>query len=345
MDLSGLFDDIQPLKHKYYSGGEADWCKWDLENLKKQRKEIEKGFNQEFAVWFFEKYIANSAEDWEQHMSGIFEMYWRVVDNSRETAFRMQCLGLQGMPDYTPISFSYDTEYGSVEYWEEIKEIKMPGIDEEMTVISPYMKIWIFPPKEFIIYEMKESMKNHEFPGPPEEKMERENEEGLTEEEREMIKQDKKFMKMIREISQAYGGNVDAAVQFKDYETQEVVFNLYVQVNEEDIMKMEPMLPEEMPEKDITIEIDFEEIYEMIYDMEKEMRGEETESPPWDRKPRIGMVKGMTNGIKMWFKIRKIMNSAKVYPEESEKDVKTLFKAFLKMMMEGGGPEGPPEEE
>ncbi len=343
------FDKIQPLKNKYYQGGDADWCKWELENLKKERKEIENGFNQEFAKWFFEEYMANSAEDWEQQMSGIFEMYWRVIDNQMRAIGSMRCLDIKEPSDYKLINFSYETEYGNVEYWEELKEInpeqfigKGPnseGIEEgKIKIISPYMKIWVFPPKEFIEYEMKKAMKNHEFPGSPEERMERENEDGPTAEEKAMIKQDKKFMEKLKSITEKYNGNVDVAVQFKDYETNNIVFNLHAQVNEDDIIKMKPMLPEEIPEKDITITIDFEKIYELILIEEKEMRGTHTEMPPWDKegfKP-VGKVKEIKDGIKMYLKVRSIMNSAEITPEDSKGDAEDLFKSFFKMMMKGG---------
>jgi len=183
---------------------------------------------------------------------------------------------------------------------------------------------------------MKKAMKNHEFPGPPEEKMERKNEEGLTSEEKEMIKQDKKFMKIISTIAEKYGGSLDVVIQFKDLTNNEVIFNLYAQVNENEIIKMTPMLPEEVLSKDVTAEIDFEKIYELIYSQEKEMRGEMVESPPWDRKIQpIQKIKEVVNGAKMYFKVREIMNSAKITPAESEKDVKNLFKKFMSMMMKG----------
>ena len=328
------FEKIQYLKPKYYSGGEADWCKQDLENLKKRRKAFEQSFNEEFVTWFFEKHLANSAEDWEESTSGIFDIYWSNVDTLRELAFRLDCLDEElNEEEFSLISINYSTEYGSLEFWEEIAIVKMPGLDKEVKIITPYMKIWIFPPKEFIIYEMKKSMKNHEFPGNPEDKAERKNEEGPTSEEKEMIKQDKKFMKKLRSIAEKYDGNLDAVIQLKDYEKDEIVFNLYVQVNEEDILKMKPMLPEEVPAEDIKAEIDFEKIYEMIYFSEKEMRGAYTESPPWAKKSNpVGKVKEITNGIKMYFKVRSIMNSAKVIPEESKSDVKSLFKSFFSMM-------------
>src|SRR3989338_632176 len=142
------FEKIQQLKNKYYSGGNADWCKFELQNLIKQRQEFEKGFNQEFAKWFFEDYLANSAENWEQAVSGIYEIYWTNVDNIQQTAQRMDCLNIQEFPKYNPINVKYESEYGSIEFWEELKTAKMPGIGKEMEVITPYMKIWVFPSKE-----------------------------------------------------------------------------------------------------------------------------------------------------------------------------------------------------
>ncbi len=336
------FERIERIKQRYYSSGQDDWCKRDYENLKKQRKEFETGFNQEFITWFFEKYLASSAEEWEQHISGIFELYWRDVEISREMSYRMDCLGKKQMEDYSLINIQYETEYGSIEFWEESRKVKLPGIEEEIEIISPYMKLWIFPPKSFIQFEMKKAMKEHEFPGPPEEKMERENENGPTEEEKKMIKQDKKFMKKIIEIADKYGGSFDGTVQFKDYEKDEIVFNLYVKVDKDNILLMKPMLPEELPEYDVKVEIDFEKIYDLISTAERDMRGTHIESPPWDQRPRpIQKIKEIINGIKMWFKIRSLMNSAEYYPEDAEDDAKYLFKSFFSMMQKSG----PPDEE
>lgn len=333
------FEQIQPLKQKYYSGGQSDWCKYDLENLKKQRQEFEQGLNQEFVEWFFEKYLANSADEWEQHVSGIFELYWKDVDLSRQIAERMNCLNMNELPQYNLINIKYETEFGKLEIWEEIKTVKLQGMEKETQVISPYMKAWVFPPKSFIIYEMKRAMENQEFPGAPEEKIEREGEEGPTAEEREMIKQDGEFMEQIRKVTEKYGGNLDAVVRFVD--NGDVVFNLYVQVNENDIIKIKPMLPEEVPQEDARIEIEFQKLYDIISLQEKEIRGERIESPPWDRKTQpIQKMKDVVNFAKMYLKIRDMMNSAKVYPETSEEDVKPLMKLFFSMMMKSGGDSG-----
>ena len=101
------FSEIEELKHKYYSGGHADWCKKDLENLIRERRELEKGLNQEFVAWFFEEYLVNSAGDWEKHVSGIFELYWKDVDTSRRMVEMMNCVGIRELPSYNLINIEY----------------------------------------------------------------------------------------------------------------------------------------------------------------------------------------------------------------------------------------------
>ncbi len=325
------FGDFHKIKQKYYSQGGTDWCEIDMENLIRQRRELEKGLNEEFAKWFFEKYLANSAEEWEAYVSGIYEIYWRVVDLSKQIAERSNCLETE-FTDYNLINFEYSTEYGMIKFWEEITEnAQVFGEDSEgATVASPYMQIWIFPPMEFIIKEMQKAMKNHEFPGSPEEKLERENENGLTEEEKADIREDEGFMSQFNEILESYGGDVSATLQLVNYETDEIVFNIFIEMNNEDIMKMTPMLPEEVTEKDIEIKVDFEKVFEMIQQGEQGTREIRIESPPWDKNKRpVQKIKEIVNGIEMWFKMRALINSAEVFPAESEDDVKDFGKEVL----------------
>ena len=308
------FEQIQPLKERYYMGGQAEWCKWELEDLQKQRKEFEKSFNYEFAQWFFEKYLANSAENWKDVQSGIYEIYWQGgADLARQISERMYCLGLKEIPfDYKLINFTYETEYGKVEYWEELKtidfskEFKEENSEEpnsapsgeEIEIITPYMKVWIFPSKEFIIYEMKKAMEEGKFPG-----SEGESEKNIAEEIRQGIGQIPKFREKVTELSNKYGGSFDISVQLKNYEKNEIVYNLFVEMNEENLIEITPMLPEEMPENDGTMIINFDKIYELISLQEKEMRGDELQSPPWDKKPRNRGINQATNKVKEVFKI------------------------------------------
>jgi hypothetical protein len=338
------YEQLEPLKQKYYKfGGSEDWCQQEIDNLIKQRQEFEKGFNQEFAVWFFEKYLPNSAEEWEAAQSGIFELYWNNVDTQMRLSNTMQCLkksDVTKIMNINLINIEYETEYGKLEYWEELKAINIPGIEGEITVVSPYMRVWIFPSKEFIKYEMKKGMENKELPGSPEEKMERKNQGGLTEEQKQEVRNDEKAMERIREAVENYGGSLDFVIQFKDYETNEIVFNMYAKINEKVIMEITPILPSEVEQKDATVEMDFALLYDMIYTMEKDTMGDRLESPPWDRKMRpIQKIKDAGNGIKMWNKMRKLKNSAIITPKGSEKELEKFAEWVIENAM-GKGPGG-----
>ena len=336
------FEGIRYLKQEYYNEGNDEWCRNELNNYLKQREEFENGMNREFLIWFFQDYIANSANEWEDHISGIFELYWKDVELTKEIARTSGCSETGNIPEFNLVNVKYESEYGKVEFWEEMKSVSNSEFggkgDKEINVVTPYMKIWVFQSREFIEYEMADAMKKHEFPGSEKDKTERKNKEGLTETEKEQIKQNKELMNTIKAIADKYGGNANVAVQFIDYNTSKIVFNLYVKVNENDVVKMEPMLPEEMPKENIKIEINFDEIYKFIYEGEKSMRGERVESPPWDRKfSPVAKVKEITNGIKMYFKMKSLINSATITPSDSEKDVRKLLNKFMNMMMNEGG--------
>jgi len=343
------FEGLEKYKHKYHER-EGDWCKWELENSIKQRIEIEKGFNEEFARWFFEDYLASSAEDWKGHMSGLFELYWRNVDTSRMIAERMQCLGKRDITEfYEPklIKFEYKTDYGAIEYWEELKEVRMFG-KEKVNVVSPYMKVWIYPTKEFIKFEFQESMKNNEFPGSPEDKMKMENEGFPSEEALEFMREDDKFMKHVERIADNQGGEARSVVQVVDFESGEIVFNMLVEINREYIVKITPMLFSEVGDYDTKVEVDFDKVYDLVMFEMKNMEGAHTESPPWDRKKMkpIQGIKNFANGIRMYFKAKAIVNSAKVTPESNEKNVRKFMIEMMKMMGEGEKDkhrDGPPE--
>ena len=261
----------------------------------------------------------------------------------------MDCLGIEELPTTNLIGpIIYESDFGRIEYWEELKVVKMRGMEgeKEKIMITPYMKSWIFPPKEFLIYEFQYAMENQEFPGDPEKQAEREKEEGLTSEEKEAVKQNKDFINKISEIANKYGGTFDLNAQLVDPSNNEVVFNIYIKVDEEDIFTLKPMLPGDVPEEDAKIIFDFDKVYNLIYSIEKEMKEDRVESPEWDKQYEKGGIKEVTQGIKIFFKVRDMINSAEVQPKEAEKDVRTLIKAFLRMMLkmggefDGGGPMG-----
>jgi len=98
------------------------------------------------------------------------------------------------------------------------------------------------------------------------------------------------------------------------------------------------MLPSEVGEKDVTVEMDFALLYEMIFISEKDMMGNHLESPPWDRQFRpIQKIKEIGNGIKIWNKMRELKNSAVITPSGDEKTIEKVTEMIMERVM-GGGP-------
>lgn len=330
------FEDLQRIKNQYYSQGSSDWCKREFENLKKQREEFVKGFDEEFVRWFFEEYLSNSANDWEKHLSGIYDLYWKDVEMSKQMVEKMSCLGMDELPQMELINVKYETEYGSLEFWEEIIEVDIGG-KGTVKIISPYMKTWIFPPEQFITYEMKKSMKEHRMPGP-----DGEESTGPSKEEMDEMRGDSKMMSNIQKLSEKYGGSFDVVLQFKDYEKEEIIFNVYVKIDQEDLIQITPMLPEDNPAEDVKVVFDYDKLYNLIHTSEKEMRGAELESPPWDRKPRLmSMVSKVSTFMALGNQVRALKSSAEYSPKSAEKDAKRFVDDFFMGMMGGMNNEEP----
>jgi len=107
---------------------------------------------------------------------------------------------------------------------------------------------------------------------------------------------------------------------------------------------MKPAFPEEG--KEITASVDFEDVYNLILFVERDMKEVHTEHPPWIREKRtVGeTIKGAVNGIRVFFRVRSLINSAEYKPESAEKDVKSLVRSFIWMMMTKKKDEGPPPD-
>ncbi len=325
------FKDFHLIKEKYYSHGGTDWCEREYKNLVKQRQELEESLDEEFASWFFEKYVANAAEDWENHMSGIFEIYWRNVDLSRQLAERAQCLGKEELPPHNLINLKYETEYGSIELWEEIKGGKISEDGDEVQLISPYMKTWLFPSREFFKLEMKKAMESNRLPGPAG----GESRNTLSEEQKQDLVDDG-ILDDIKKFNNEFGD--DLVIQFKDFNTGEVVFNIYVRINEEEIMYFKPMLYSEVPAEDVKVELDIDKLLAIVeYEERDRVR---LESPPWDKKSEFGLVEKVVDSVEMYFMFKDLLNSAVVSPPSAESDAKHFTRRFFEFAMGDGDKEG-----
>ena len=318
------FKDFQIAKEKYYNSGGADWCKREYENLIKQRIALEESLNEEFASWFFEDYVASSAGEWENHISGIFDLYWRDVDLSRQLVERSACLGSVEIPKHNLINLEYKTDYGSIKLWEEIKTAKISNDLQETEIISPYMETYLFPSRDFYILEMKKAMESHRIPG----QEGKESSNFLNDEQKQRLIEEG-ILDEIKEFNEKFGESL--IIQFKDYNKNEIVFNVFVKVNPEDLLSFEPMLYSETISEDVKIEFDVEKLLDIIEYGESDRV--ELQSPPWDKQQEVGFVNGAIDGVKMYFMFRELLNSG-ITSKESAEDHATFFtRIFFEVVM------------
>lgn len=319
------FEQMEKMRYDFEDDSRSSWCEWELENAKKKREEIEKNLNHEFLEWFFEDYVTTSPEDWDKHIGGIWDIYWEIVDNNRMTAEAVQCMDGSWQSDYNKIDVEYETNYGYVKIWEEESTTDMFG--KKTDILSPYMKIWVFPTKEFIRNELITSMEDGKLPGPSDEDM------GPTAADIREMKQDEEFMNFIRELSDEYGGQLDFVGTIVD--NGERLYQIHVKVNPDDVIVMSPTF--DMPEEvDVKVDVDFDFLYGMIMTSEKEMRGEEVEVPPWERKQRGG-IKEIGTNVKMFTKVTGAIASGDIKIDSKAGTIKTLsqIKRFMDFMGEG----------
>ncbi|MBN2367448.1 hypothetical protein JXC34_00390 [Candidatus Woesearchaeota archaeon] len=294
---------------------DGGWCKTEIEGLLKQRKELENSLNQEFLEWFFEEYVAESPENWEQHISGIFSSYWRFVDNARELHEMSKCL--DETIDLELIDITYKSEYGEMHYWEEWKKL-----DGEQ-ILTPYMQIWVFPTKDFIKEEFRIAMAEGRMPGDGKEQA------GPSPKEIEELKKNEKVMKKINDLSNKYGGNADFLIEVKD--EQETLFKALLRINPEDVFEFKVVNAENPygEEPDVNVEIDFDFMYDTIKSFEQEGQ---IESPEWAKAPGQP-IKNIVKGGMMFTKITSaiVTGTIKVSPITATPTVLD----FLKLMMGG----------
>lgn len=319
------FSEIEMLKSQLEKQQGEQWCKWRLENMKKERQELEQSFNQQFLKWFFEEYVTAEPENWDKHIGGIFKTYWEFVDNSRETHNMLGCTGIEEWPsEYKPIELEYESEFGHVKFWEEMKEL------DGRAILTPYMQIWIFPPEEIIKQEFLKAGKEGFLPGPPEE---RKGREGPTPNEIKEMRENSEIMEIINDYSESFGGSADFLITIDD--NGEGIYSAVLTINPDVLMEVKPA-KQFAGEPDVSVTIDFKFLYSIISSVEK---GMQTESPPWDNKPRMKEgFKGVVDKAAMASKVIGAFTTGNI----KVKPITALPKVvkIIKLMFE----QGPPSE-
>ncbi|MBI3622858.1 hypothetical protein HY212_02135 [Candidatus Pacearchaeota archaeon] len=330
------FKTISQLQNSYETGGTEAYCRWKLENLLRERKELEKSFNEEFVKKYFEQDLPNFADDWENAHKVILDLNDQNIKNQIETAKMMECIGVKALDNYNLININYQNPlYGSLKYEEKLSNVRFSGMSNDVKIISPSIKEFvIFPSREFIKTELKKDMETGEFPGSMKSSAERKINKGLTENELSSLKSSQKVIGLIKKITaDAPDGNL--AVQLKVVDSNnDVLYNLYIKANENEIIKAQPLTPANTPNKNVEMTIGFEEVYNILQNARKRSYSQDA---PWEEgkiNPST-IIKSTTDWIGTQIKIINLMNSVSVSPSQYQGDIKDLFKQVFFAIGEG----------
>jgi hypothetical protein len=280
----GSYEPLMREKQQESEQG-REWCEREINSSIIERQLLQSSLNQEFMSWFFEEYVSNDPTEWHTHIGGIYDVYWKLVDNIMRVGHDLQCLGTTQWPDgYELVDVSYSSEYGDVHIWEEWTTTDFFGVS--MSVPTPYMTTWIFPPKEIFKEEMKK--------GPPQDE-----ESGPSKDETAQMKNNTMLMGTIERISNLFGGSADFLFQITD--DNEVIFNVMITVNPEVVMSVD--MDSSGVGADLTMVADYEWFYNLIKTQEQEFRGDEIESPPWSQVGRGFDFDDIRDGNQMFMEI------------------------------------------
>ncbi len=311
-----VFEDFNRIREEQDYG--RNWCKFEMENLKRERKEIESSLNDEYLQWFFEVYVNQDPGEWERHSSGIHDVYWKLVNVNERIVDQLSCLGINEWPsEFTEVQVSYEGDFGKIEIWEELDVVDAEKFyfgdrrEGDVEIFSPYMKLWILPSKEFVKVELIESASRGEFPGPDGDR----GQPGPSKEELDEIRRDRERMDTVFELSERYGGEAKFKGYIKDGE--ESVAEILITINPRDIVKIEPGFETSEEEIDGRMYVNFDFLFDIVSHEERERGGDRIESPPWSD-GKGGIVEGfgeVKDGVVTVTKIINALRSGDVRTE------------------------------
>lgn len=317
------FGAIDSLQDEYRKSG-IEWCDWELEKLLEKRQEIEKSFNADFARWFFEEYLPNNAEDWENKKDTILKIYSEITQNQEDIAAMMGCLNLKELSTYKTLNINYETEYGNLKYSEKVGEERPATTTKKVFIVNPSLETSVFPSKEFVKKDLMKAKDGSQFPGSVESKKERESNEGFTNLELRAFKKDTKLQSLLTDAtSNLQDGYLDVQVEVVDKDTSEAVYNLYVRANKNEIL-MQPMPVEKVPPGlDAKITVDYNALYDVLYTSEENEK-DATKYAPWEGSKfrPLDAISSVGTWIDTRLKLNKLTSSIDVYPSNSNvKDI------------------------
>ncbi|MBI4360257.1 hypothetical protein HY572_00615 [Candidatus Micrarchaeota archaeon] len=259
------FESFDRFKQDAWNETENQWCQQEFESARLERLALQESLNDEFLTWFFSEFVDENARDFESHGRSVHAVFDALQSVNSELARSMGCLKMTELPaEFKPVSVSFDSLGGDVTIWEEVKTDEEFG-EGKTPVISPYVKMWFFPPKEEFKKIFTEKVKEN-FVGP-------------TPSEIQFIRQDEQAMAKIRSIANAFGGDARIVLEVRDGD--EVVLRNYNVINERDVMKVS-FVDEAPPDAKVTLVIEFDFLYSMMETIIKDLEGARTQGPWWE---------------------------------------------------------------
>jgi hypothetical protein len=337
MVFEGIGETLTPLNSlkQNYNEKNIAYCDWMLEQALLERKAIEQGFTLEFIEEFFETHIANNAEDLTIAKQELINLFNKIVKNQEAIAEMMACSGIAEHSEYNTIKIDYENEnLGILKYEEEVKNIRMEGSLRKTKIISPIMKVSIFPTTEFIRENLATALTNHEFIGSSESIAQRTLGSGFTQEERQALENNQELVSKIQTLANSQGDNLlNFHLKIIDEENKEV-YGLYGILGGQDLIKVAPMSSSETPAVNVKIRVGFNEILDVLKTSEKSTEVFELR-PSWDSgglNP-IKTIKTAINGIKTRLKMNSLMNSINLTPKNNE--LKDILEQLFYIVAEG----------
>ncbi len=258
------FEEFETLKTQAHAALSNEWCRKEFEAKRKERLELQESLDDDFTQWFFKLFVETDVGGFEEHARsfwGVYDAFQRVDGDLART---MSCLGLQQLPEeLKPARTSFKSPIGEIEVWEEVKTTSHFG--KPVPVLTPYMKIWIFPTKEQFKEEFRRKI--------------REEATGPAPAELEQMRRDPKAMEMIRKVSGTFGG--EARILFEVRDGEEAIIRNLNTINPIDLVRVE-FVETKPSDVDVTLTADYGFMYSVVESVVKELEGDHIIQPYWE---------------------------------------------------------------
>ncbi len=314
------YENFDQFKQQAWNKQDSAHCEYELQQAVKQRMEFQSSINDEFFSWFFNTIVVQNPNDFEKHVGSVWRVYDVLQRNSDDTARALRCLGRSDWPsEYVPINAEIKTDFGKVRIWEEMKKTSFWGTEQQ--ILSPYMKMWVFPPKQVFKKFFAEKIREEGPRGP-------------SPEELAMMRQWPPAMEKIKKIANAFGGDARIIVQVVD-EGKPLVKFIFI-VNERDLIRIEDA-ENYRGKVSATVSVSLDFVYDVASSVAKEMEGEHVQYPYWEEDKRPPTVfNDAVDAVKIFTRIFQgfVTGEISIQPPSALPSIIFILQEMMTMMMQ-----------